>query len=175
MQPYLRDMAMRTLLLLLLTLAALGIRAQETDAPIRVVLFLSPSCPICQYYALPLREMAQDYSPRGVEFEALVPGRQFSAEQDAAFRRTYELPFAVLPDLGGQHYTLGASVTPEVFVFDRTGKQVYTGRIDDSYAAIGKRRSRARTHELRDALDALLLGETVKVSHAPPIGCLIQK
>ena len=67
----------------------------------------------------------------------------------------------------------GATVTPTAVVLDREGAVRYRGRIDDFYAALGKPRRQATTHELRDALDAVLAGKPVAVPEAKALGCYI--
>ena len=52
----------------------------------------------------------------------------------------------------------GVSVTPEVAVFDRNGRLVYRGRIDDRYIDFGKDRPQPTTHDLERALEAVSAG-----------------
>ena len=52
---------------------------------------------------------------------------------------------------------LGARFTPEAFVFDRERKLRYHGRIDDNH----RDPSRVTSHDLKNALDALLAGKDV--------------
>jgi hypothetical protein len=56
----------------------------------------------------------------------------------------------------------------------RTGELLYRGRIDDGYAALGKKRAVVTEHDLRDALDAIAAGKPVKKAKTKAIGCLIQ-
>jgi hypothetical protein len=67
-----------------------------------------------------------------------------------------------------------ATVTPEAVVFGKNGDVLYRGRIDDNYAAIGKKRASARQHDLIDALDAIATRQPVKLRETEAIGCLIQ-
>ena len=64
-------------------------------------------------------------------------------------------------------------VTPEAVVVAPDGTLAYRGRIDDLYAALGKRRYEATTHDLRDALDAVLAGKPVANPREPAVGCAI--
>jgi peroxiredoxin len=61
---------------------------------------------------------------------------------------------------------LGASRTPEFFVFNKERKLVYTGALDDSMN-VGK----VTKHYLVDAVEAALKGETPKVETSPAVGC----
>src|SRR5262249_31458516 len=70
---------------------------------------------------------------------------------------------------------LGARTTPEVFVFDARLKQVYRGRIDDGWSARLRRSLQVRSHDLQDALEAVLAGKAVKVAETKAPGCPIVK
>ena len=50
---------------------------------------------------------------------------------------------------------------------------VYRGRIDNVYAALGKRRPEATEHDLRKALDEVLSGRPVAEPRTQAIGCYI--
>src|SRR5688572_7498719 len=141
----------------------------------KVVFFISPTCKICQYYSLPFREFYNNYNMRGFEFEALVPGTIFTDEDIQDFAGKYRIPFPVHQDTALMHLKWNATITPEVFVIDLYGNVIYNGRIDDSYAVIGKRRRVVKNHELQNVLDALSNGEKVPHKFVPAVGCLIEK
>ena len=48
-----------------------------------------------------------------------------------------------------------------------------TGRIDDIYTELGKRRAEPSKRDLRDALTAVLKGQPVAESRTKAIGCFI--
>jgi alkyl hydroperoxide reductase subunit AhpC len=64
----------------------------------------------------------------------------------------------------------GALRTPHYYVFDKDRKLRYTGRMDDNPRNPGKE----TTHELRDAMDALLAGKQPAVPLTNPIGCNVK-
>ena len=66
-----------------------------------------------------------------------------------------------------------ATTTPEAAVFTRNGELAYSGRINDLYAALGKRRPQPTQHDLKAALDAILAGKPVAVPRTEPVGCPI--
>lgn len=65
--------------------------------------------------------------------------------------------------------SLGASVTPEFFVFDKDRKLAYTGALDDSRNA-----KKASKRYLADAVQALLDGKSVPVAETLPVGCAVE-
>ncbi len=65
---------------------------------------------------------------------------------------------------------LGATRTPEFFVFDKERRLVYTGAIDDDTA----KGEKITKKYLEDAVTAALKGETPKVQETKLVGCGIQ-
>jgi hypothetical protein len=74
-------------------------------------------------------------------------------------------PNSVLAD------AFGASRTPECYLFDRSGRLVYHGAIDDSPGDPGAVR---RTH-LQHAMDEMLAGREVTVKESRSVGCSISR
>ena len=70
----------------------------------------------------------------------------------------------------------GARVTPEAALFvpgAGGARLVYHGRIDDRFVEFGRMRPAPTTHELEDAIAAVLAGKAVPRASAPAIGCAI--
>ncbi len=140
---------------------------------VKVAFFLSPTCTICRYYALEMRELSADYAAREVEFIGYAVGPLLTDSVVASFREEYKIPFPVVLD-DTMHRALNATVTPEVFVL-RNDSVVYHGRIDDSFLRVGKRRAHVKNRELRSVLDSILQGRSVQVHFVPAVGCIIEK
>jgi hypothetical protein len=64
----------------------------------------------------------------------------------------------------------GASVTPEAFLFDKGGKLVYHGTIDDNH----KQPDQVSKRYLKDALDAVAGGKAPSVGETKSMGCGIK-
>jgi peroxiredoxin len=64
----------------------------------------------------------------------------------------------------------GATRTPHVFVFDKAGKLVYRGAIDDN----AHKPDQVEATYLADALDAMLAGEVIKQHSTKALGCTIK-
>jgi hypothetical protein len=60
-------------------------------------------------------------------------------------------------------------------VYSPKRELLYRGRIDDRYVDFGKRRPEPMTHDLREALEAILAGRPVARPRTEPIGCDIPK
>jgi hypothetical protein len=65
----------------------------------------------------------------------------------------------------------GASRTPECYLFDKSGRLVYHGAIDDSP---GDPREVRRSH-LQYAMDEMLAGKAVSVKESRSVGCSISR
>jgi len=63
-------------------------------------------------------------------------------------------------------HAYGAIVTPQFFVLDKERKIRYTGAMDDSQLE-----AKVTKNYLRDAVDAVLKGETPKVEETRAQGC----
>ncbi len=144
------------------------------DRPATVLLFLATECPISNAYAPEIKRIAQTYAPRGVAFFAVHGDATVSATVARRHADEFGYPFPVLLD--PRHELVdrtGAIVTPEAAVLDSAGQVAYLGRIDDLFTGYGKRRHAPTTHELRDALDAMLGGQDVARPRVPGWGCEI--
>lgn len=149
-------------------------RVPSLCAQVQVCYFISPTCPICTFYTLEMRDIVADYAAHKVEFTAFAVGPLLTDSMVAYFRKEYKIPFEVIRD-DSMHRRLNATVTPEVFVMDHD-TVVYHGRIDDSFVRVGKRRAHVKNRELRNALDQLLAnGAPITANHVPAIGCIIEK
>ena len=138
-----------------------------------VLIFLRTDCPISNRYAPTIQRLSAEYAGR-TEFWLIYPDK---SESSAAIERHlleygYKLP--ALHDPQHSLVKLGqAQVTPEVAVFDASGQLVYHGRIDNWYQDFGHSRSAPTTHELDDAVQAVLSGKKPQVTTASGVGCYI--
>jgi thiol-disulfide isomerase/thioredoxin len=147
----------------------------QLDGQTGVFLFLSPECPLCQGYAPLLRELVKRYGTLGFRFFAVFPGKLYSNAEVCRFLTAYHLP---LPGIMDADFKLtsffGAEVTPEVFIYGKSGEQLYRGRIDNLSWETGQKRLSASEHELEDALAALTAGRKPEVNHTQASGCIIE-
>lgn len=139
-----------------------------------VIWFFSPECPLCENYTLAIRELQEKY--RGsFRFVGICPLEQINANQIEAFLQKYKLKLEVYRDPNKQFtQKLGARVTPEVFIINKKGKTVYSGRIDNWAYAPGKTRQFVSSHELKETLEKLKKNQNLNYSHQPAIGCFIE-
>jgi peroxiredoxin len=152
------------------------------NSPVLVVVFTCDHCPIAQMYESRIEKLYEDYSKRGVTVVA-IEGNDPSAttidELDSSdlgdtlnemkIRYQYKhLHYPYLYDGDTQAVTraYGPQATPHVFIFDKNRTLRYEGRFDNSY-----RIEKVTTQNARDAVDALLAGKPIAVTHTGVFGC----
>jgi thiol-disulfide isomerase/thioredoxin len=138
---------------------------------VRVLVFTTTECPIANSYAPRLVELADMWRNRDVEIVLVHVDPDATNESLRQHAADYALPFVIVHDREQRLCAqLGVEVTPECAVMVRHGL-AYLGRIDDRWRGRGKDSQSASTHDLRDAVDALLRGETPNVARTEPVGC----
>ena len=151
-------------------------------ARVLVVVFTCDHCPIAQMYESRIEKLYEDYKDRGVAVVA-IEGNDPSATvidefdssdlgdtlADMEVRVKYKhLHYPYLYDGATQSVAraYGPQATPHVFIFDQNRRLRYEGRFDNSY-----RIEKVRTHDAQNAIDELLAGQPVKVTHTAVFGC----
>ena len=140
-----------------------------------VLVFISTDCPIANAYQPKLAKLAKEYVSLGVRWFMVHPAPSTTRARAAEHAKQFgiEVPIVVDQDQSIAR-SIGARVTPEVHVFVNAKENaVYQGRIDDLYAAYGKKRVAATTHELADALKAIVDGQPISVTNTEAVGCFI--
>lgn len=138
-----------------------------------VVIFLAPDCPISQNYSAFLRGYNIEFGDTAPMTGFIPP--YFDQESIEKFQEKYRIPFALKQDID-LHFSklLHASVTPEVFLIERSGRVLYRGAIDNWYYELGKHRASVTENYLTDAIRAVVSGEEVKIDSTSAIGCFIE-
>jgi thiol-disulfide isomerase/thioredoxin len=150
--------------------------ADSVGAKGTLVVFSCNHCPFVKAWEARLAALGNDYAGKGFGVVAInsndpgtVPQDGFEEMRARAEERGFEFPYAVdgRSDIAR---AFGASRTPEVFLFDASGKLAYHGAIDDNSQDAGA----VEAHFLRDALEALLAGRTPDPAETKALGCSIK-
>jgi hypothetical protein len=135
------------------------------------VIFTSVQCPVSNAYNERMNAVYKDYSGKGVNFTFVNANATETADTVDRHASSNGWNFTVYKDSGNRLADkLNAQVTPEVFLFDKTGTLVYHGRIDDSQKV-----ANIKSQDFRAALDAVLAGKPVAVREAKAFGCTIKR
>ena len=139
------------------------------------VVFLATECPISNGSLPELAKLASKYGRQGVEFYGVISDAAVSRAEAALHHDEYHIPFPVLFDASANlRRRLKPTHTPQALVLAPSGQLIYSGRIDDRYPSVGRKRDVATSRELDEALKAIVSGKTVDVPRTEPVGCLLE-
>ena len=138
-----------------------------------VLVFYSHDCPISKSYVPEINRLLAQYT--NFAFYVVEVGSDATSEMAKKHAREYDLRAMMVLDPKHQLVNaVGGEVTPEAVVVGRSGQLLYRGRIDNWYAALGKKRARATRQDLREALDSVARGKPVREKETKAIGCVIE-
>jgi peroxiredoxin len=146
------------------------------DRKIVVVMFTCNHCPYVQAYEDRLISIQRDYANKSVQLIAInandsagYPEDSFDNMVRRAQKKNFNFPY-LRDDTQRTARGYGAEYTPEMFVLNSKFEVRYIGRIDDNWQNPDK----VKSHDLRNALNAVLAHKKVEnpVTHA--IGCTIK-
>ena len=145
------------------------------DRKALVMVFSCNHCPYVQAYEDRMVRMQRDYSGKGVTLVAINSNDDHDYPEDSfenMIRRAKDKGFN-FPYLRDETQDIarkyGAICTPHVFAFDVHRTLQYKGRIDDNRNAAD-----VKTHDLTNALDAMLAGRKPSVQETRPFGCSVK-
>jgi len=138
-----------------------------------VLVFLANHCPVVTAYEDRVIDFANDYNGKGVKVVAVcvdvmnegdkLPGiKQRVKEKAYPFVYGYDDSQEI-----GKAY--GATNTPQFVVIDKDKTIRYTGAMDDN-----QNENRVTKKYLRDAVDAVLKGDSPEVKETKAVGCGIR-
>lgn len=162
----------------LLKVSAQGLLGQPTrflddEKTLRVIIFLSPECPLCRNYTLTLKQLHIQYGDK-VRLTGIVPGKAYTAADVKSFVDKYKIAWPIFIDTGKiLSAALQAKVTPEAYLMRGRRNIYYHGSIDNWIKELGGASARATVFYLRDAIDEVLAGKSVHLAYNKPVGCLI--
>jgi len=144
-------------------------------AQLKVYIFYAPECPLSQKYTLTIANLYHKYGSK-IEFIGVFPGAEESAGQYENFKTKYKIKYPLLKDPKLTLVkALKATVTPEAFLLDPSGKIIYHGAIDDWAIKLGKTKQQATVNYLENAIEGLLNHTSVEPHYVKPIGCYIEQ
>jgi len=141
-----------------------------------LVAFTCNHCPYVKGSEDKLIELVKLYEPRGLKAIAISSNDALQYPDDSFDKmkeksKQMKLPYPYLYDETQQVARLfDAACTPELYLFDRAGKLVYHGAINDS----PRDPTKVTKEYLRDAIEAVIAGEQPAKSFINPLGCSIK-
>ncbi|MCB1065800.1 MAG: redoxin domain-containing protein [Verrucomicrobiae bacterium] len=158
--------------------------AEYADAEILAVLFTCNHCPSAQGAESRFKKLVTDYADKSFQLIAISPNDPLSIRLNelgyAVYGDTLEemkkhakdqgftFPYLYDGETQSVSKAFGVTATPQIFIFDKERVLRYVGRIDDSRYGD---ESLIKTHEARDAIEALIAGKEVAVPQTRAHGC----
>jgi peroxiredoxin len=141
-----------------------------------LVVFTCNHCPFAKAWESRIVALGNEYSAKGIGVVAInsndpaaAPEDDMATMQSKAKADGMKFPY-VVDASSSVAKAFGATRTPEAFLFDKSGKLVYHGAIDDN-----KEDPKAVTSPyLKNALDAVAGGKDVAVKETKSVGCGIK-
>ncbi|MDQ4121348.1 MAG: thioredoxin family protein [Acidobacteriota bacterium] len=136
-----------------------------------VIIFMSAQCPVVKAYASRINALVKDYQAKGISVIGMNSNATESLDYIKSNMTEYSYTFPMLIDKGNVYADkFGATVTPEVYLFDKDGKLVYRGAIDNDRSG-----DNITARPLQDAVDATVAGKAVAKSETKAFGCSIKR
>jgi len=155
--------------------------ASFKEAKLLLVIFTCNHCPTAQAYEARIKQLQADYRDKGVALVAVSPNDPLAVRLDElgytdladsladmklrAKAQGFEFPYLYDGETQKTSLAYGVLATPHVFLFDAERKLRYSGRIDDGEVKA------PTSHDLRNAIDAVLAGKAVPVEKTRVFGC----
>ena len=155
--------------------------ADFAQAKVLFVIFTCNHCPTAQAYEGRIARLQADYRDKGVAVVAISPndpaavrldelgftdlGDSFEDMKIRAKDHNYTYPYLYDGETQSTASAYGVLATPQVYIFDAERKLRYAGRFDDGEVKAVK------SHDAKNAVDALLAGKPVPVETTRVLGC----
>jgi peroxiredoxin len=146
------------------------------DCRVMVIVFSCNHCPYVIGSEERMIRFAETYARKGVQMVAINSNEAENHPTDSfehmiTHARERNFPFPYLRDESQDvARAFGALRTPHFYVFDESRKLRYTGRMDDNPRTPGAE----TTHELEDAVKAVIAGKEPPTALTNPIGCNVK-
>jgi peroxiredoxin len=141
-----------------------------------LVVFTCNHCPFAKMWESRIVELGNAYQSKGIGVVAVNANDPAVAAEDGydqmvsrAKEKGFSFPY-VVDSTSGVAKAFGAARTPEAFLFDKDGKLVYHGAVDDN----GQEPEKVENAYLKNALEAVAGGKAVPVAETKSIGCGIK-
>lgn len=138
-------------------------------------LFIVPDCPLAMNYSKEFMQLYRAFSDSDVLFTGVIPGDLYTSEEINAFvdRYQFDVPLIIDKDLRMTE-EFGATVSPEVFVYNANQECLYHGKMDEWVKELGSKYGGHGRNFAKEAILAGLNGGYPETSYKEPIGCSIE-
>ncbi|MES2571169.1 MAG: redoxin domain-containing protein [Verrucomicrobiota bacterium] len=158
--------------------------ADYQAARVLIIAFISNHCPDSHAAEERIKKLVADTKEKGVQLVAINPNNPdglsidelgyskyddgFEDMKKYAAESAFTFPYLYDGETQAVAKAYGCLATPHIFIFDAERKLRYKGQFDDSRFADP---STVKSHDARDAVEALLANKPVQVAVTKPHGC----
>ena len=143
---------------------------------ILVIVFMCNHCPYVRAVDSRLVQLQKRFASQSVQFIGINPNDDITYPDDnfenmvkRAEEKGYNFPYLKDDDQSvAKKYQ--AQCTPDIYVYDKKRELCYHGRIDDNW----EQPDRVTSHDLSDAIEALIVGKSLPQDQYPSMGCSIK-
>ncbi|MFT4015664.1 MAG: redoxin family protein [Agriterribacter sp.] len=151
-----------------------------------VVIFTCNHCPTAQAYEDRIIKLTKDYSDKSVAVVAIMPNDpasitlseldytdlsdSFEEMKIRAKEKEFNFPYLYDGDKEEAAKAYGPVATPHVFIFDKSRKLRYQGRIDD----VEDPAKTPKNHDTKNAIEALLSNQEINPATTKVFGCSVK-
>jgi len=142
------------------------------DQAANVMFFITNDCPIANAMAPEIQAIVNAHQDSPLQFLLVHVDPDISNAIAGQHAKDFQLRLPIVLD--HRHdlvRRLGITITPEVAVWSNDDGLFYRGRINDLFADLGQKRRAPTSHDLRDALQALLTHGKLANQRTQAIGC----
>lgn len=151
--------------------------ADFKDAPALLIIFMCNHCPFVKHILSDLVQLVREYQAKGVTVVGINSNDIANYPEDSpemmamvAKKASFTFPY-LYDETQDVAKAYRAACTPDFYLFDKDGKLVYRGQMDDSRPG---NNIPITGEDLRAALDAVLDGRQVSDEQKPSMGCNIK-
>ena len=141
-----------------------------------VLMFICNHCPYVQAIEDRIIQLQRDTADKGVQLVGICSNDPTDYPDDRPenlkkrwMQKDYRFPY-LLDDTQEVAKSYGAVCTPDIFVYDAARRLAYHGQLDDNW----KEPKKVKRHDLREAIDRLLKGQSPDENQTPSMGCSIK-
>jgi peroxiredoxin len=146
------------------------------NAKVLVVMFICNHCPYVKAVEDRILKIHRDYHGKGVQLVGICSNDSTDYPDDSPKNllkrwkeKEYGFPY-LIDETQEVARAYAAACTPDIYVYDQAQRLAYHGRIDDNW----QDPKGVTRQEIREALDALLLGKKPSEKQNPSMGCSIK-
>jgi cytochrome oxidase Cu insertion factor (SCO1/SenC/PrrC family) len=148
------------------------LKLSDWKGQLPLLFFADLSCPCVQAYNGRMKALQEKYEAQGLRIAYIFPAPEDGVDAIRQLAKTQNYPWPSVRDADQKLMRrFNVQCTTETFLLDRDGRLRYHGRVDESIFEPEK----AKSHDLENAINALLQNKDVPVAETAAYACTIPR